>query len=66
MDIRGSPFTSIFTRSAGRADTGAKTAYFPELARQRTRVHAMHFSDVSSAVQSPCGRAAEAGGDRKS
>ncbi len=33
-----------------KIDLGAKTAYFPELARQRTRVHAMHFSDVSSAV----------------
>jgi len=33
-----------------KIDLGAKTAYFPEVAHARTRVHAMHFSDVTASV----------------
>ncbi len=33
-----------------KIDLGAKTPYFPDIARERTRIHAMHFSDVTAAV----------------
>jgi 1,4-alpha-glucan branching enzyme len=33
-----------------KIDLGAKTQYFPDLARGRTRAHAMHFSDVVNGV----------------
>lgn len=33
-----------------KIDLGLKTAYFPELARERTRAHAQHFSDVTASV----------------
>jgi 1,4-alpha-glucan branching enzyme len=33
-----------------KIDLGAKTAYFPERALARTRIHAQHFSDVAVSV----------------
>jgi len=36
------------TQSQG--DLGSKTAYFPEIARQQTRVHAAHFAQMSRQV----------------
>lgn len=33
-----------------KADLGSKTAYFPEVARERTRAHAAHYSQLTSQV----------------